>query len=64
MPTGTYFADWVAPAAQAAFDADYGEVKVRPRSTLICSGWPCGAISKAGIGEAQAALVAMRPTAG
>jgi membrane peptidoglycan carboxypeptidase len=29
IPTGTYFADWVAPAAQHAFDADFGEVKVR-----------------------------------
>ena len=28
VPTGTYFADWVAPAAQKAFEADYGEVKV------------------------------------
>src|SRR5687767_9306392 len=26
IPTGTYFADWVAPAAQKAFEADYGEV--------------------------------------
>ncbi len=29
VPTGTYFADWVAPAAQQAFDADFGEVQVR-----------------------------------
>ena len=29
LPTGTYFADWVAPSAQQAFDADFGEVKVR-----------------------------------
>ena len=28
IPTGTYFADWVAPAAQAAFDAEFGQVSV------------------------------------
>ena len=28
VPTGTYFADWVAPQAAQAFDADYGEVRV------------------------------------
>src|SRR5947209_14588158 len=28
VPTGTYFADWVAPYAQQAFDADFGQVKV------------------------------------
>src|SRR5947209_1097257 len=27
-PAGTYFADWVAPYAQKAFDAEFGEVKV------------------------------------
>ena len=24
LPTGTYFADWVAPQAQKAFEATYG----------------------------------------
>ena len=29
VPTGTYFADWVAPYASQAFEADFGEVRVR-----------------------------------
>src|SRR4051794_11269113 len=29
VPTGTYFADWVAPYAQNAFETDFGQVKVR-----------------------------------
>ena len=28
VPTGTYFADWVAPQAREAFEADFGEVRV------------------------------------
>jgi penicillin-binding protein 1A len=60
VPTGTYFADWVAPAAQQAFDADFGEVKVR--TTLD---WKLQRIAQRAIGRtppgAQAALVAMRP---
>src|SRR5215213_1614687 len=27
VPTGTYFADWVAPYANQAFEADFGEVR-------------------------------------
>ena len=61
VPTGTYFADWVAPAAQAAFDADYGEVKVKTTLDADLQRLAVRAISNAGIGEAQAALVAMRP---
>jgi penicillin-binding protein 1A len=61
VPTGTYFADWVAPAAQAAFDADYGEVKVTTTLDADLQRLAVRAISNAGIGEAQAALVAMRP---
>ena len=42
VPTGTYFADWVAPAAQKAFEADFGEVQgARRRSTPTCSGSRC-----------------------
>ncbi|HET7576590.1 MAG TPA: transglycosylase domain-containing protein [Sphingomicrobium sp.] len=60
VPTGTYFADWVAPFANDAFDAEFGQVKVETtldrslqriaeRATKIA---PAGA---------QAAVVAMRP---
>ncbi len=60
VPTGSYFADWVAPYAQQALDADFGEVKVA--TTLD---WDLQRLAVRAIGrapaEAQAGLVAMRP---
>jgi penicillin-binding protein 1A len=61
VPTGTYFADWVAPAAQDAFEADFGEVKVRTTLDADLQRLAVRAINGAPIGDAQAALVAMRP---
>jgi penicillin-binding protein 1A len=61
IPTGTYFADWVAPAAQKAFDADYGEVRVATTLDADLQRLAVRAVSNAPIGDAQAALVAMRP---
>ena len=59
--TGTYFADWVAPAAQGAFEADYGEVRVPTTLDADLQALAVRAIGSANIGDAQAALVAMRP---
>ena len=60
IPTGSYFADWVAPYAQQALDADFGEVKVA--TTLD---WDLQRLAVRAIGrtpaDAQAGLVAMRP---
>jgi len=61
VPTGTYFADWVAPAAQQAFEADFGEVRVQTTLDADLQRIAVRAISNAPIGDAQAALVAMRP---
>jgi penicillin-binding protein 1A len=61
VPTGTYFADWVAPAANQAFDADFGEVRVRTTLDYDLQRLAARAIGRAAIGDAQAALVAMRP---
>ena len=61
VPTGTYFADWVAPAAQDAFESDFGEVKVRTTLDRDLQRIAVRAISRAGVGDAQTALVAMRP---
>jgi len=61
VPTGTYFADWVAPAANQAFDADFGEVRVRTTLDYDLQRLASRAIARAAIGDAQAALVAMRP---
>ncbi len=61
VPTGTYFADWVAPQAAQAFDADYGEVRVPTTLDADLQRLAVRAVANAGIGDAQAALVAMRP---
>ena len=61
VPTGTYFADWVAPVAQKAFEADYGEVKVQTTLDADLQRLAVRAINNASIGDAQAAMVAMRP---
>jgi len=62
VPTGTYFADWVAPAAQASFTADYGQVTVPTTLDPALQRLAVRAIAAAPVGEAQVALVAMRPT--
>jgi penicillin-binding protein 1A len=61
VPTGTFFADWVAPQAARAFDADYGEVRVATTLDADLQRLAVRAINSASIGDAQAALVAMRP---
>jgi penicillin-binding protein 1A len=61
VPTGTYFADWVAPYAQRAFDSDFGEVKVTTTLDRDLQRLAVRAVDRAATGGAQAALVAMRP---
>ena len=61
LPTGTYFADWVAPQAQKAFEATYGEAKVPTTLDADLQRLAVRAVANASIGDAQAALVAMRP---
>jgi penicillin-binding protein 1A len=60
IPTGTYFADWVAPQAQNAFEADFGEVKVRTTLDADLQRLAVRAVARTPA-DAQAALVAMRP---
>ena len=61
LPSGTYFTDWVAPNAQEAFDSEFGEVRVRTTLDADLQRIAVRAITRARIGDAQAALVAMRP---
>jgi penicillin-binding protein 1A len=61
LPSGTYFADWVAPQASAAFEADYGEVRVPTTLDADLQRLAVRAVGNAPLGNAQAALVAMRP---
>jgi penicillin-binding protein 1A len=61
LPAGTYFADWVAPSAAAAFESDFGQVNVRTTLDRDLQRLAVRAVTRAPIGDAQAALVAMRP---
>jgi penicillin-binding protein 1A len=61
LPAGTYFADWVAPSAAQAFESDFGRVKVETTLDRTLQRLAERSVSRAGIGDAQAALVAMRP---
>ena len=61
LPAGTYFADWVAPSAAAAFESDFGQVRVRTTLDRDLQRLAVRAVTRAPIGDAQAALVAMRP---
>src|SRR5206468_6688796 len=61
VPTGSYFADWVTPYAQQAQPPDFGEVRVRTTLNATLQRLAARAIDRANIGDAQAALVAMRP---
>ena len=60
IPTGTYFADWVAPEARDAFESDFGEVKVRTTLDADLQRIAVRAIARSGLPDSQAALVAMR----
>jgi penicillin-binding protein 1A len=61
LPAGTYFADWVAPSAAQAFEAEFGKVRVPTTLDWNLQRLAQRAITRAPIGDAQAALVAMRP---
>jgi penicillin-binding protein 1A len=61
LPAGTYFADWVAPLATKAFESDFGQVKVETTLDRPLQRLAERAVGRAPIGDAQAALVAMRP---
>jgi penicillin-binding protein 1A len=61
IPTGTYFADWVAPAARDAFESGFGEVKVKTTLDADLQRLAVRAVSRVATGDTQAALVAMRP---
>jgi penicillin-binding protein 1A len=65
VPTGTYFADWVLPAARARNEAGegegYGEQNVQTTLEARLQKLALQSVRRAGLGKAQVALVAMRP---
>ncbi|CAM3230735.1 peptidoglycan glycosyltransferase [Sphingomonas antarctica] len=60
-PSGTYFADWAAGQARAATEDAYGESEIRTTLDPNLQKAANAVIGRAGLGEAQAAIVAMRP---
>ncbi len=61
LPSGSYFTDWMAPQAQDAFDSEFGQVRVTTTLDSDLQRIALRTINRAPIGDAQAALVAMRP---
>jgi penicillin-binding protein 1A len=61
LPAGTYFADWVAPSAAQAFESEFGKVTVPTTLDWNLQRIAQRSIARAQIGDAQAALVALRP---
>ncbi len=61
LPAGTYFADWVAPSAAKAFESGFGRVEAPTTLDRNLQRLAERAVARAPIGDAQAALVAMRP---
>jgi penicillin-binding protein 1A len=60
-PSGTYFADWAAGQARASAEQSYGETKIRTTLDPALQKAANTVIGRAGLGDAQAAIVAMRP---
>jgi penicillin-binding protein 1A len=60
VPTGTYFADWVLPQAAELTDDGYGQRLVQTTLEGDLQRLAVRAVRRAGLGRAQAALVAMR----
>ena len=60
VPTGTYFADWVIPQVSELAEGSYGERQVVTTLDGDLQRFAVRAVRRAGLGGAQAALVAMR----
>jgi len=61
LPTGTYFADWALPQARLVNEATYSRQTVTTTLDSRLQGAARRAINRAALGNAQVALVAMRP---
>jgi penicillin-binding protein 1A len=61
LPTGTYFADWILADAETADQPDYGERTIHSTLDRRLQRAAIRTFRSAGLGNRQAALVAMRP---
>ena len=61
LPTGTYFADWAMPQARELTDLSYEKLNLTTTLDARLQEIARRAVARAPLGEAQVALVAMRP---
>lgn len=61
LPTGTYFADWAMPSARALVEEGYGNERVKTTLEARLQKIARRVVGAAPLGNAQVALVAMRP---
>ena len=61
IPTGTYFADWAIPQARLLTESGYADVKITTTLDSRLQNIARKVISRAALGNAQVAMVAMRP---
>jgi penicillin-binding protein 1A len=62
LPTGTYFADWALPIARKDAEASYSKQVITTTLDARLQALANRVIGRAPLGDAQVALVAMRPT--
>ena len=62
LPTGTYFADWALPIARQQMQASYSQQVLTTTLDADLQALASRVTARAGVGGAQVALVAMRPT--
>ncbi|MGY6552618.1 MAG: transglycosylase domain-containing protein [Erythrobacter sp.] len=61
LPTGTYFADWALPQLREGMDAGYSAAVLTTTLDARLQALATRAVTRARIGKAEVALVAMRP---
>ena len=61
LPTGTYFADWALPEARGLAEGGYASQTLTTTLDARLQGIARGVVRRAPLGDAQIALVAMRP---
>ncbi|MEW4467960.1 transglycosylase domain-containing protein [Parasphingorhabdus sp. JC815] len=61
LPTGTYFADWAMPRARARSAMSYNKVTLTTTLDSRLQNIANDVVSRAPLGKAQVALIAMRP---
>ena len=62
LPTGTYFADWALPIARQNTEASYAKQTLTTTLDAQLQGIASRVVAGAPLGDAQVALVAMRPS--